>query len=306
MQSLKIIITLLVLIVLGILVGSNLLPMMSVIILSQPTVTLPIGVWLTISIGLGLFSSSSIQLLLFLERRRSHRKIRQLQQRLQEQDEDVFYTVPESELPKESSEKPDSPNSKKQLFNSYRFPFRDSTPKTDRDRFTKPSPDRISVDDDDWETEVGVNSPREWDDELPPPRQQVSNNFASSQERESQNVDRYPESIRRKEVYDAEFRLIQPPYKEPDLDELDDEEIESDFESDRIDNKYADFDRNTVEPISKRNYDRSSLDDTQAASDLEEDDDDENWGFDFDDREPPLKNSQPRDRKFYSIFDKKS
>jgi hypothetical protein len=283
MQLLKIIITLLVLIVLGILVGSNLVPMMSVMILNQPTLALPIGVWLAISIGLGLFSSSLIQILLLLERRRSHRKIRQLQQRLQQQDEDIFYTASTSESPKEPQDISDPPFKKKRLFNSYRFPFKKSAPSTSAN-----NPAR--VEDDDWDAQPVVRNQREWEDEaITSPQQVIIPDDRIDRDFKSKTVDRFPESIRRSEVYDAEFRLIQPPYIEADLDELDDEEIE-DYESDR-----RNFDRNVDEPISNNYYSRSSLNDTPSSSNVEEDED---WGFDFEDKDPPLKNSQRRDRKF--------
>jgi hypothetical protein len=53
----KIIIALLVPILLGIVVGSNLSPSIAIVILNQPTISLPIGVWLLVAIGLGLLSS---------------------------------------------------------------------------------------------------------------------------------------------------------------------------------------------------------------------------------------------------------
>ena len=100
MRSIKIIIALIILVTLGLVVGSNLSVLMPVVVLNQPTVALPIGVWLIISIALGILSSSAIQLLLFLQRRTLTKKVRQLQTRLQEQDEDIFtYTSPTDNQP---------------------------------------------------------------------------------------------------------------------------------------------------------------------------------------------------------------
>ena len=102
----KIIITLLVLISLGIVVGSNLLPTMTVVILNQPTVVLPIGLWLIIAIGAGLLSSSLIQLLISVDRRLLKRQIQQLQSRPQ-QDEDTFtYTSPATESQTPTANRP--------------------------------------------------------------------------------------------------------------------------------------------------------------------------------------------------------
>ena len=86
----KIVIALLVPILLGIVVGSNLSSVMTIVILNQPTIALPIGVWLLIAVGLGLLSSSLIQVGIWIDRRLLKRQIRQLQTRLQRSDEDIF------------------------------------------------------------------------------------------------------------------------------------------------------------------------------------------------------------------------
>jgi len=284
MQSLKIVITLLILIALGIVVGSNLLPTMTVMILNQPTITLPIGVWLAISIGLGLLSSSSIQLLLFAERRLRDRQIRQLKSRLQQLDDNVFTYTSDAPKPKYQTDQPsqastESPNPKRSIFSSYRASFANNFT---RKKSTQP----IDIDDrDDWDGEFIPNQQPDWDDvPLPPRQQQVSNNFEIPREQgyanpRSQSAARDPDPIYQDDdVYDADFRLIQPPYKEPTAAELDD------FEAEEEEFEYS-------EPERDKNRDFSN---TSSSNNSEEEED---WGFDFDEEDTPVQNSKPRDRK---------
>jgi hypothetical protein len=79
-----------------------------------------------------------------------------------------------------------------------------------------------------------------------------------------------------REVYDADFRLIQPPYKEPLATEFDDEPEATNFEDGPRD---RDVDR-VGSSVRSSDSDRAT-----PASNL----DDEDWGFDFDDREPPAR-----------------
>jgi hypothetical protein len=274
----KIIISLLVPIFLGIVVGSNLSLAMTVIIFNQPTITLPIGVWLIIAIGLGLLSSSLIQLAMFVDRRLLKRQIRQLQTRLQQSDEDIFtYTSPGSEADSSPREKPNPSNPQKNLFNSYRS--RVATKFTS----TPPATPRVVDDNDDWEVEPRSNLQLDWEDSIPtrerdlqsPSDSYTHQNDRFYPDRRAQTIESEPEQTRR-EVYDVDFRLIQPPYKDPLETEFDDESPAEDFEYTKIDED-RDFDdtSSSVRPkVSSRSTPSIDPDDREL--------DDEDWGFDFD------------------------
>jgi uncharacterized integral membrane protein len=279
-QPMKIIITILVLILLGIVVGSNLLTTMTVVILNQPTVALPIGLWLLLAIGAGILSSILIQLAIFVDRRLLKKQIRQLQSRLQRQDEDFFtYTSPTPEADSSSADKPNTSNPRKNLFNSYRTRF--------TDRFTPPpSPEPINVnDDDDWDDRPSANRQPDWDDSIPPRAQNLQSPGHSSpveneriySEHRSPTIENQPEQNRR-EVYDADFRLIQPPFREPLASEYDDERAESDFEYNEInDEEEFDLPSSSGKSTAPNRY--------PPASNL----DDEDWGFDFDNEDRPAR-----------------
>jgi hypothetical protein len=281
----KIIIALLVPILLGIVVGSNLAPTIAIVIFNQPTISLPIGVWLTIAIGWGFLSSLAIQILITIDRRLLKRQVRQLQSRLQQSDEDIFtYTSPtaaDNSSPAKSVEM-DAPNesppaTKTSRFKSYRSNL--------ADRFSNRSSVPASVEDDrdDWEDPPPLNRELDWEDS-PAPRPQsvrstrnsstIENDRIPADRRTPKMSDRSQQTSR--EVYDADFRLIQPPYKEPLTTEFDDEPDTANFD----------------DPPRDRDLDRSSSsvrstdpDHTPPASNQ----DDEDWGFDFDDREPPAR-----------------
>lgn len=298
----KILLPLLVLILLGTLVGSNLSPEITVIIFSQPTIALPIGLWLLIAIGLGLCSSILIQLAILVDRRLLQRNIRQLQTRLQKSDEDIFtYTssVPESDRSsqkntvradpddnqKSSRQNDNTSKPKKSLFNSYRSPsvVEDTTSSADRST-NKPSAKPIVNDSDDWEVEPVSNRQLEWEDSISPRQQNSQSPNRSTQidpgatfgERRNQKIDSQPEQTRR-EVYDADFRLIQPPYKQPVETEFDDDRESANFEYTEID-EADDFDigSSLKPPVNSR-------------STASKNSDDEDWGFDFEDRDPPVR-----------------
>ncbi len=298
----KILLPLLVTILLGTLVGSNLSPAMTVIILSQPTITLPIGLWLLIAIGLGLLSSILIQLAIFVDRRLLQRNIRQLQTRLQRSDEDIFtYTssVPESDRSsskktasadpddrkKSSPQKDSSSKPKKSLFNSYRSPsvVEDTVSNADRSA-SKPAAKPTANDSDDWDVEPVSNRQLEWDDSTSPRQQNSQSPNQSTKidpesiypERRNQKIDSQPEQTRR-EVYDADFRLIQPPYKQPMETEFDHDRELGNFEYTEID-EADDFDSGSLlkPPVANR-------------STASKNSDDEDWGFDFEDRDPPVR-----------------
>lgn len=281
MQLVKIIITLIVLIALGIIVGSNLIPTMTVTLLSQPTIALPIGVWVAIAIGLGLLSSSIFQFWIFLEQRSLDRKIRQLQSRSR-QDEDIFTYTPEparvdyreDRVARESVEPKDPPAKKKSIFSSYRANFTDKFKST-------PAPKRTIVDDgdDDWDTQPVSNRQLDWDEPAPARQKQTSapsNTYATAERR-------YSEPVRRDEVYDADFRLIQPPYKEP-VDRADYSEPEDDEEDDELDEpRYSNY----SSPPAATPRDTASRQSEDA----------EDWGFDFDEKDSHSQNSRSK-RKF--------
>jgi hypothetical protein len=282
MQSLKIIITLIVLIALGIIVGSNLIPTMTVTFLSQPTIALPIGVWVAISIGLGLLSSSIFQFCILLERRLLDRKIRQLQARSR-QDEDIFTYTPEPSRANRNEEpdtrervSPTEPPPKKSIFSSYRANFADRFKST-------PAPKRVVVEDgdDDWEDRPVSNRQLDWDDPEPVRQSKTS---AASNSYEAAAERSYAEPVRRDEVYDADFRLIQPPYKEPV--DRDYPEPEEDYDED--------------DELDEPNY----VDRPPAAKSphhnpgSKQSENDEDWGFDFDEEDTLSRNSRSPNRKF--------
>jgi hypothetical protein len=286
----KIIIAILVPILLGIVVGSNLLPTMAIVIFNQPTIALPIGVWLTIAIGLGLLSSLTIRLLLEVDRRLNDRQTRQVRSRSVSPDADIFtYTSPDRSSatknvdPIANDEIP-SP-AKTSLFRSYRTKL--------TERFSsKPSvPTSINEDDNDWEAQPVKNRQLDWEDSpLPRPQNVRSSNNRSTFEtdapvdRQSQRIDadRYTQtdedrqSSTSREVYDADFRLIQPPYKQPLETEFDDEPDSADFDDTDLD----EADDNSIPSVIPTSSNRSS-----PPNNL----DDEDWGFDFDDRDPPAR-----------------
>ncbi len=289
----QIIITLLVLIALGIVVGSNLFPTMTVVILNQPTIALPIGVWLLIAIGLGILSSSLIQLLIWLDQQRLKRQIRQLQSRSPQPDEDVFSYKPQSastsaaassrSQPIDLDSNQESPPTPASRFRSYRANL--------TDRFTRKFPPekstrKINHDDNDWETDLRSNQQQEWGEPRSPSSARA-NPLKTDQVYRNQNTQKVVTEVRqpRNEVYDADFRLIQPPYKKPLVTEVDDD-LDApdsldfdDTEMDDIEDEERDFKlrSNTVKPTASN---RST-----SSGNLDEED----WGFDFDDRDRPVR-----------------
>jgi hypothetical protein len=286
----QIIITLLVLIALGIVVGSNIFSTMTVIILNQPTVSLPIGVWLMIAIGLGLLSSSLIQLLIWLDQQKLKRQIRQLQSRLQQPEENVFTYKPQSPPANPTDSSPsqpidldpinqDTPPTPASRFRSYRTNL--------TDRFTKKSTPKqsnrkISYDDNDWEADPRSNQPLEWGDPRSPSSVRASP-LRTDQAYHDQDTQKVASEFRQtnNEVYDADFRLIQPPYKKPLGADFDDDLDSLDFdhtERDDIENEDRDLNlrSNAVKPKSSNQ--------STSSGNLDEED----WGFDFDDRDRPV------------------
>ena len=270
MPPFKIVVTLLVLIGFGIVVGSNLSVMMPVVVLNQGTKALPIGVWLIMAIASGILSSSVIQLLLFLQQNSATKKIRQLQTRLQQQDEDIFtYTStpePEPEVQPQESRSP------------FKQAWRNSTAtQSDSQPESQPEPEQIETDNrDDWD-EQPSRSKLDWDDITPSRSNQesVSSNSSSSQDkRDGSNTKpsrkQQSEPVRIDEVYDADFRLIQPPYKQPPakfkyIEEEDDEDDDEELQDQR--------------PIRQDGVDN------------------EDWGFDFDDEVAEIESKKSKSRR---------
>ncbi len=275
MRSIKITIALLTLVTLGIVVGSNLSELMAVVILSQPTVALPIGLWLLIAIGLGLLSSSAIQLLLFLQRRSLSKRVRQLQQRLQEQDEDIF--TYRSAVPEDLTEtEVPNPQVKRNRFSFRRKPESvNSEPIFTSPRSTSP----IEDDRNDWEDEPRANRQLDWDDVPPPPRS-PSATYSNPRPVESRfTSNREPELARTDEVYDADFRLIQPPYKQT--------EIDAEYAEDEAELEYDEAEFEPPETVRETQFtDRSNRQNDRV--------DDEDWGFDFEEEESRTSRSKPQ------------
>ena len=264
MPPFKIVVTLLVFITLGIVVGSNLSVMMTVVVLNQGTKALPIGIWLIIAIASGILSSGVIQLLLFVQRRSTNIKIRQLQTRLQQQDEDIFtYTSsaePEPVIVQESSRSP--------FRQSWRKPVETQPDNRPENRSPVEQTDTDNLDD--WDEQRVNSAELDWA-EVPPPRRDDREREFSSTESTRDNRDQIKvESARTDEVYDADFRLIQPPYKQPPakfeyIEEDEDEEDEVEFEDQQSNRK-------------------GNLDD-------------EDWGFDFDDEVAEIESKKAKSRK---------
>jgi hypothetical protein len=275
MQPTKIIITLLAFIIFGIVVGSNLSVMMTVVMLNQPTVALPIGIWLAIAVGFGLLSSSSIQLLIFLQRRSLTKKIIQLQTRLQAQDEAIFsFTEPQEPKPASVPEQPKTPPKRE------RFSFRKTPRESEANVTNQPPAKPVVPQADDWDDAPKANRQLDWDD-IPPSEPKTSVNSRSTVEPDRVNSkysqNREPEFGPIDEVYDADFRLIQPPYKE----QLEPEKFRYVEEDDE--DEYAE-EYNLPEPLKPKQYNRQN------------DRDDEDWGFDFD--EEPQQNKPSKKNKY--------
>jgi uncharacterized membrane protein YciS (DUF1049 family) len=275
MQPLKIVIALVTLIVLAIAIGSNLSPIVTVVVLSQPTIMLPVGVWFIMAIGLGLLSSITIQLLVWLQSRTLVKKIRQLQSRLQDVGEDVFTYAPPPPPPESST-------------SNTRFSARDNfESSSSQPNFTTPPPVKPPAidDNDDWEY-APVSKPQpEWEDlspPAPPPRQQT----AKSEQRRTYTPPILDDDLDRREgVYDADFRLIQPPYKATSRIDDDDDEYEYDDDDEY---KYDDDDDEINDDDDDDDDDEDLTPPPQSPQATPKNDSEsEDWGFDFDEK-PPL------------------
>jgi hypothetical protein len=254
----QIIITVAILILLGIVVGSNLLTTLPIVILNQPTIALPIGIWIAIAIGTGLLTSTAIQFLLTLDRRLFKRQIRKQQSRSTQIEDDVFTErTSTTETDNKSTDREvDTPPRRKNLFNSYRAGFNE---RFGTSRSTPSNP--IDDEDEDWDDRPPVNRQQDWDDSIGD--RSANRRYSDSRDRietdriysppQDRYIDPQADGLRR-EVYDADFRLIQPPYQAPDN-----------------------------EPADRRS---ATATDRHRGSD---DVDDEDWGFDFDNDDAPTR-----------------
>jgi uncharacterized integral membrane protein len=255
MSFVKIIAILLIAIALGIVVVSNFSPAIPIVLFGSQTLALPMGVWLLLAIAGGFLLGSLLQVLFYLQRRPLTKRLRQLQQQLG-YEEDVFtYRSPRSS-------DNNNPTSRQQV---------------------------VDVDVDDWETEPLPRDIGNWEDTVTPPRAATNTRSRSSKYTEDRyDDDDYSPPRQREEnessntVYDADFKLIQPPYKEPPDSTADDYP-----EPEEFDREY-DFPRTEAEaapPREPNSYNREDEDD---------------WGFDFEHEEeferPNSNQRQPRDR----------
>jgi hypothetical protein len=269
---------------------------MTVVIFNRPTIALPIGVWLLMGIGAGLLSSMIIQVAILIDRQLTKRKIRQVQTRSPQPDADIFtYTSVGSEPDRESTtidqqtaQPPENTSApKKSLFNSYRSKSVAEEVAPPENRSAKSPAKFVNDDLDDWSVQPVANRQLEWEDSIPSRQQNVADPTYSSKwgrdradvDRSTQKIDGTPKQTRR-EVYDADFRLIQPPYKDPLETEFDDDRESANFEYSEID-EGSDFDVSSSAPKSP----------TTNYSTASKKSDNEDWGFDFEDRDPPVRSN---------------
>jgi uncharacterized membrane protein YciS (DUF1049 family) len=241
MSLVKILAILIVAIALGILVVSNFSVVISVVLFSQQTVAVPIGVWLLLAIAVGFLVGSLLQGLLYFQRRPLVKRLRQLQQRLNNEEDAFTYTPPRKPVSKTTN--------------------------------------TVIEEDDDWETESIPQETVEWEEREQPPRQSAVPSSVSIDDnppprarfRDREEDDRAEILDSREEVYDADFKLIQPPYKQPLAEEIDYPEPEPEEEEEYSE---PEEDDRVEEPRDTR--------DRVASTGTNRDDDNEDWGFDFD------------------------
>jgi len=218
MPVIQIVLLLVVLGGLGLLVAQNLSPILPIVFLGMKTQALPVAMWIMLAIALGFFTSAFLQLLNYLQRRPLLARIRQLeaQQRTS--------TSARSESSQTTSRQ-----------TSYTPPPQQSTPTND--------------DASDWDAEESEED-EDWDiDEEPEttsrkdPRD--ARNYEVKQEPKTSTVTgsvysygyREPQDSgvgRTEAVYDANYRVITPPYHEPSKNQ-EEEEDDWGFEDDEED-----------------------------------------------------------------------
>ncbi|MBD2741140.1 LapA family protein [Coleofasciculus sp. FACHB-1120] len=211
MPAIRILLLMLVLGSLALLALQNLSPVLALVFLGAKTQALPVGVWILAAIALGALTGSFLQLLSYLQRRPLQTRIR---------------TLEAAETPRPSQPRRETAQ---------------STSSTQQTSYTPPPPPQESnpdTDGDDWEDEVADDD--DWDeseeprDRTPSP-QPFAKEFVEERERTTYERQQEPKSASRsgsvysysyreprnsgvgktEAVYDANYRVITPPYQEP-------------------------------------------------------------------------------------------
>jgi hypothetical protein len=234
MSLVKILAILIVAIAVGILVVSNFSLVIPVVWFGQKTVAVAMGLWLLLAIAVGFGLGSLLQVVAYFQRRSLVKRLRQLQQR-NHNEEDVFtYTPPRSRV--------------------------------------KQSTNPVVEEEDDWETDRVSSPTMDWEDREPPPRRPSApavSTYEQPDRRDRLGV--RDDEIDPGEVYDADFKLIQPPYKQPPELEFDEPEITEDELDVAPEDDFSSPDQ-PIESPRQESYPRDP-----EASDRGDD-----WGFDFD------------------------
>lgn len=217
MPAIRILLLMLVLGSVALLALQNLSPVLALVFLGAKTQALPVGVWILAAIATGALAGSFLQLLSYLQRRPLQARIRKL----------------------EATEPPRSNQSRRETAQStYTAQQTYSTQQTSYTPPPPPEPTNTDADGDDWEEEVAEDD--DWGDELEEPRDRTPSRqpFAkdSVEERTTYERQQEPKSASRsgsvysysyreprnsgvgktEAVYDASYRVITPPYQEPE------------------------------------------------------------------------------------------
>lgn len=209
MPAIRILLLMLVLGSVALLALQNLSPVLALVFLGAKTQALPVGVWILAAIAMGALTGSFWQLLSYLQRRPLQARIRKL----------------EAAAPRSSQSRRETAQSTTTQQTSYTPPPPPETTNTDADG-------------DDWEEEVGDDD--DWDeseeprDRTPSP-QPLGKEFVEEnrttyeRQQEPKSASRsgsvYSYSYREprnsgvgktEAVYDASYRVITPPYQEPE------------------------------------------------------------------------------------------
>ncbi|MEW5857901.1 MAG: LapA family protein [Cyanobacteriota bacterium] len=212
MPAIRILLLMLVLGSVALLALQNLSPVLALVFLGAKTQALPVGVWILAAIATGALTGSFLQLLSYLQRRPLQARIRKLE---------AAEPPPRSSQPRRETAQ--------------------STSSTQQTSYTPPPPPQASnpdTDGDDWEEEVADDD--DWEEEEPrdrPPSPQPSaKEFVEERERTTYERQQEPKSASRsgsvysysyreprnsgvgktEAVYDANYRVITPPYQAPE------------------------------------------------------------------------------------------
>lgn len=214
MPAIRILLLMLVLGSVALLALQNLSPVLALVFLGAKTQALPVGVWIFAAIATGALTGSFLQLLTYLQRRPLQARIRKLEA---------------AEPP------PRSTQSRRETAHTYTTQQTSYTPPPPPPETTNTEADG---DGDDWEEEVAEDD--DWGDESEEPRDRtpIRPPFAkeSVEERTTYERQQEPKSASRsgsvysysyreprnsgvgktEAVYDASYRVITPPYQEPE------------------------------------------------------------------------------------------